>query len=218
MVTVKKTKSRIERALVIDAAAEREPARFKLAATLAASLVWNDAKEAACAKLFKDYDLEAELAKFDPLKAKFVAVADFEDDDDNEEHGESEKKKSSVPVDGSEVKKEKRQIRTLNIFADGEAMKLAQRLYFNYISQTDAGAFTTFLSDLDKMMSEYRDDSKDPINLEPEEETEEEDEDGGGEDSEPQDEDEYDGVSKSTLRKILSRIKQRREMKKKNKM
>jgi len=115
------------------------------------------------------------------------------------------------------TKKSKRNIRTLRIFADGEAMKLAQKLYFQYISQSDAGGFLTFVTDLDGLMVEHREDSKDPINLEPEEDDGEEEEKIGVDDNDD-DSDEGDGendeADESTMRKILKRIKKRKMLRK----
>jgi hypothetical protein len=116
------------------------------------------------------------------------------------------------------TKKSKRNIRTLRIFADGEAMKLAQKLYFQYISQSDAGGFLTFVTDLDGLMVEHREDSKDPINLEPEEDDGEEEEKIGVDDNDGDDDSEGDGendeADESTMRKILKRIKKRKMLRK----
>lgn len=62
----------------------------------------------------------------------------------------------------------------LQVFSDGNAVKLAQRLYFNYVSDTDMAGFLQFLSALDYLMVSERKVCKNPINLNPEEEAEEE--------------------------------------------
>ena len=114
----------------------------------------------------------------------------------------------------------KRQVRTLSVFADGDAMKLIQRLYTGYVSATDAGGFTTFMHDLDALMTEHRDHSNDPVNLEPEDEEEdgegeqELDDEGNpiendGNNADDEDEDGYNGMSEKQLKAIDRRRKER---------
>lgn len=75
----------------------------------------------------------------------------------------------------------------LAVFSNGEAMKLAQKLYFGYISQNDVSGFPIFLMRLDAMMAKERKICRDPIDLNPKDEEDEnydENEDVEGEDEE----------------------------------
>ncbi len=111
-----------------------------------------------------------------------------------------------------------RQVRTLSVFADGRAMKLIQQLYMGYVSATDAGGFTTFMHDMDALMTEHRQHSNDPVNLDPEDEEDEEGEGEVDEDGNPieddgnnaeEDEDGYNSMSEAQLKAIDRRRRDR---------
>lgn len=133
------------------------------------------------------------------------------------------KKKPAAKTTKKEAKEQiekigERQVRTLSVFADGRAMKLIQQLYTGYVSETDAGGFTTFMHDMDALMTEHRQHSNAPVNLDPEEDEDEEgegevDEDGNpienDENNAEEDEDGYNGMSESQLKAINRRRRER---------
>lgn len=82
-------------------------------------------------------------------------------------------------------KKKKKRSSRLQVFADGEAIKLAQKLFFGYISQTDMGGYLQFLMALDDLMIEERRVSRSPINLNPDDEEEEDEYEEEGDQGDP---------------------------------
>lgn len=100
----------------------------------------------------------------------------------------------------------KRQLRQTTVFSDGRALKLAQQLFFGYISQDDTGAFTSFLTDLDKMMMEYREDSNSPISLNEDEEDKDEEEDNTRDEDEDED-NPFKDMPKRKAKLLMRRMK-----------
>jgi hypothetical protein len=73
----------------------------------------------------------------------------------------------------NKFRKMRKQMR-LTVFADSEAVKLAQKLYTRYVSQTDTAGFLLFVYLLDQFMMKERKRVKNPVALENDDDPEEE--------------------------------------------
>jgi len=76
----------------------------------------------------------------------------------------------------NKFRKMRKQMR-LTVFADSEAVKLAQKLYSRYVSQTDTAGFLLFVYLLDQFMLKERKRVKNPVALENDDNPEEKEDD-----------------------------------------